>query len=75
MFVSPYQADEARWTRSDAHAREALVGMPGDTLYMRDGMLYVNGVAQRQGFAADATTAATSQPSDASDLRLAAQSS
>ena len=27
-----------------------LVGTPGDTLYMRDGMLYVNGIAQRQGF-------------------------
>lgn len=24
-----------------------LVGIPGDTLYMRDGMLYVNGIAQR----------------------------
>lgn len=27
-----------------------LVGVAGDTLYMRDGMLYVNGIAQRQGF-------------------------
>ncbi|HEY7877568.1 MAG TPA: signal peptidase I [Gemmatimonadaceae bacterium] len=27
-----------------------LMGTPGDTLYMRDGMLYVNGIAQRQGF-------------------------
>jgi signal peptidase I len=27
-----------------------LVGTPGDTLYMRDGMHYVNGIAQRQGF-------------------------
>jgi signal peptidase I len=27
-----------------------LVGMPGDTLMMRGGMLFVNGVAQRQGF-------------------------
>ena len=26
--------------------------MPGDTLHMRDGLLHVNGVAQRQGFAA-----------------------
>jgi signal peptidase I len=29
-----------------------LVGMPGDTLYMRDGLLHVNGMAQRQGYAA-----------------------
>lgn len=27
-----------------------LVGVGGDTIYMRDGMLYVNGIAQRQGF-------------------------
>ena len=27
-----------------------LVGVAGDTLYMRDGMLYVDGIAQRQGF-------------------------
>lgn len=27
-----------------------LVGTPGDTLYMRNGMLYVNGIAQRQGY-------------------------
>jgi signal peptidase I len=28
------------------------VGVAGDTLYMRQGMLYVNGIAQRQGFGA-----------------------
>lgn len=27
-----------------------LVGIPGDTLYMRDGLLYVNGIAQRLGY-------------------------
>jgi len=26
--------------------------MPGDTIYMRDGLAYVNGIEQRQGFAA-----------------------
>jgi signal peptidase I len=31
-----------------------LVGMPGDTLYMRDGLVYVNGIAQRQGYGAAA---------------------
>ena len=30
-----------------------LIGMPGDTLYMREGLVYVNGIPQRQGFAAD----------------------
>ena len=27
-----------------------LVGTPGDTLYMRSGLLYLNGIAQRQGY-------------------------
>jgi signal peptidase I len=30
-----------------------LIGMPGDTLYMRDGLVYANGIAQRQGFGAE----------------------
>ena len=29
-----------------------LVGVPGDTLYMRNGLLYANGMAQRQGYGA-----------------------
>jgi signal peptidase I len=29
-----------------------LVGAPGDTLSMRNGLLYVNGIAQRQGYGA-----------------------
>jgi signal peptidase I len=29
-----------------------LVGLSGDTLYMREGLLYVNGIAQRQGYGA-----------------------
>ena len=51
VFVSPYQADE------DSAGRDAtptlvkrLVGTPGDTLYMRSGLLYLNGIAQRQGY-------------------------
>jgi signal peptidase I len=54
VFVSPFQADE------DSAGRDAtptlvkrLVGVPADTLYMRKGVLYVNGIAQRQGFGAD----------------------
>jgi signal peptidase I len=53
VFVSPYQADE------DAAGRDAtptlvkrLVGTSGDTLYMRNGLLHLNGIAQRQGFGA-----------------------
>lgn len=29
-----------------------LVGLPGDTIYMRDGLLYIDGMAQRQGWGA-----------------------
>ena len=46
--------------------------MPGDTLYMRDGLLYLNGIAQRQGFAAEQSAAAIRTRRRA-ELRLAAQ--
>jgi signal peptidase I len=51
VFVSPYQADEAgRGNDPTPTLVKRMVGMPGDTLYMRAGLLHVNGVAQRQGF-------------------------
>ena len=51
VFVSPYQADEAgRGDDPTPTLVKRMVGLPGDTLYMRAGLLYVNGVAQRQGF-------------------------
>lgn len=54
VFVSPYQADEAaRGADPTPTLVKRLVGTPGDTLYMRAGMLYRNGLAQRQGFGAD----------------------
>ena len=53
VFVSPYQADEAEAGRDPTPTLvKRLVGTPGDTLYMRRGVLYVNGIAQRQGFGA-----------------------
>ena len=56
VFVSPYQADEAsRGADPTPTLVKRLVGTPGDTLYMRNGLLYVNGIAQRQGFGADTT--------------------
>jgi signal peptidase I len=48
VFESPYQADNAPDYTPTLVKR--MVGMPGDTLYMRTGLLYVNGIAQRQGF-------------------------
>jgi signal peptidase I len=54
VFVSPYQADEAaRGADPTPTLVKRLVGTPGDTLYMRNGMLYRNGLEQRQGFGAD----------------------
>jgi signal peptidase I len=50
VFVSPYQADNAPDFTPTLVKR--LIGMPGDTLYMRDGVLFLNGLEQRQGFAA-----------------------
>ncbi|CAN5898081.1 signal peptidase I [soil metagenome] len=51
VFVSPYQADEAaRGSDPTPTLVKRMVGMPGDTLYMRAGLLHVNGIAQRQGF-------------------------
>ena len=51
VFESPYQADEAeRGDDPTPTLVKRLVGMPGDTLYMRRGLLYVDGIAQRQGY-------------------------
>ena len=53
VFESPYQADEAaRGADPTPTLVKRLVGTPGDTLYMRSGVLYVNGIEQRQGYAA-----------------------
>ncbi len=52
VFESPYQGDEAaRGADPTPTLVKRLVGLPGDTLSMRDGLLYVDGVAQRQGYA------------------------
>ena len=54
VFKSPYQPDEAeRGADPTPTLVKRLVGMPGDTIYMRDGMLYVDGIAQRQGYGAE----------------------
>ena len=53
VFVSPYQPDEAE-KGNDATPTlvKRLIGMPGDTMYMREGLVYINGIPQRQGYAA-----------------------
>ena len=53
VFVSPYQADEVeRGNEGNPTLVKRLVGVPGDTLFMRQGQLYVNGMPQRLGFGA-----------------------
>jgi signal peptidase I len=49
VFVSPYQADNGDDPTPILVKR--LIGMPGDTIYGREGVVYINGQAQRQGFA------------------------
>jgi signal peptidase I len=57
VFVSPYQSDEAaRGNDPTPTLVKRLVGTPGDTLHMRNAVLYVNGIAQRQGFGTSPTT-------------------
>ncbi|HEU4994838.1 MAG TPA: signal peptidase I [Gemmatimonadaceae bacterium] len=53
VFESPYQPDMAAEGQDPTPTLvKRLVGMPGDTMYMREGLLYVNGQPQRQGYAA-----------------------
>ena len=51
VFVSPHQPDEeARGADPTPTLVKRVVGAPGDTVYMRKGVLHLNGIAQRQGF-------------------------
>ena len=53
VFESPYQGDEAAIGADPTPTLvKRIVGVAGDTLHMRAGMLYRNGIAQRQGYAA-----------------------
>jgi signal peptidase I len=49
VFVSPPQIDQPSDPTPTLVKR--VIGMPGDTIYMRAGLVYVNGLPQRQGFA------------------------
>ncbi len=70
VFVSPFQADEAAAGADPTPTLvKRMVGMAGDTLFMRKGMLHVNGVPQRQGFGAESRFGpGTSQPDDFDQL-------
>src|SRR5688572_1256907 len=63
VFKSPPQVDQPDDPTPTLVKR--LVGMPGDTLHMRGGMLFVNGIAQRQGYGAQSRpSVGSSQPSE-----------
>ena len=70
VFESPYQADEAaRGADPTPTLVKRMVGMPGDTLFMREGLLFVNGTPQRQGFGATSRASSeSSQPTDTDPL-------
>ena len=70
VFESPYQADEAAIGADPQPTLvKRLVGVGGDTVYMRAGQLYVNGIAQRPGYAAAGTpTPQGSAPDEVSPL-------
>lgn len=48
VFQSPPQSDQPNDPTPTLVKR--LIGMPGDTIYMRQGLVYVNGMPQRQGY-------------------------
>jgi signal peptidase I len=67
VFRSPTQTDQPEDPNPTLVKR--LVGMPGDTLYMRGGMLFLNGVAQPQPPAAQSRPGPnTSQPDETHPL-------
>ncbi len=50
VFKSPVQVDQPEDPTPTLVKR--LIGMPTDTIYMRNAMVYINGIAQRQGYGA-----------------------
>ena len=49
VFISPLQIDQP-WDPTPILVKR-LIGMPGDTLYSRAGVVHINGEPQRQGYA------------------------
>jgi signal peptidase I len=62
VFQSPPQIDQPEDPTPTLVKR--LVGVGGDTLHMRAGVLYVNGIAQRQGYAASVNPSGVDDISD-----------
>jgi signal peptidase I len=68
VFKSPAQVDQP-WDPNPTLVKR-LIGMPGDTLFMRKGQLYINGVPQKKSFGPS-----TGQEFDSSDPLMSWQKS
>jgi signal peptidase I len=68
VFVSPPQVDQP-WDPTPTLVKR-LCGMPGDTIYMRDGKFFVNGVEQRQGYGATSVPLEPAIANEANELFL-----
>ena len=66
VFVSPPQVDQS-WDPTPTLVKR-IIGMPGDTLYMRDARIYVNGVEQVPAFGVDSRHDDPNAPNEVSDL-------
>jgi len=62
VFISPPQRDQP--TDSVPTLVKRCVAVPGDTIFMKHGMLHVNGIEQRQGFAASQNLTADGSKTD-----------
>lgn len=65
VFVSPFQVFSPEDPTPTVVKR--LIGMPGDTIHSREGVVHINGEPQRQGFA---TSLGGSMPGDLADPLL-----
>ena len=60
VFKSPVQIDQPEDPTPTLVKR--IIGMPTDTIHMRNAMVYINGIAQRQGYGA------ASEPGDPNEV-------
>ena len=69
VFQSPYQADEAaRGLDPEPILVKRLVGVAGDTMYMRAGHLFINGIEQRPSYTIQGPSPDGSSPDEVSEL-------
>jgi len=65
VFESPYQADEAALDHDPTPTLvKRLIGVPGDTIYMRNAVVYVDGLAQKLGYTSPEQTQGDGTVSD-----------